>query len=167
MRLFETVYDLKADAEKLKRRAYGVIEMEDERLKAIHLRPLPKIISVAEVFLLGRRFHRDADGNRCLLYYNQPRGSRNFLALKYVVSSYRGTLGTFRGALVVLDEIARIKGTDAIVCDVANLRISDRLLRRWGWQAHVQTSRRRHFIKRFYGTYPAPAAIGDFCHGRM
>jgi hypothetical protein len=55
---------------------------------------------------------------------------------------------------LVLDEIARIKQTDAIVCDVRNARISDRLLRRWGWESHVPQSRRRHFIKRFYGEYP-------------
>ena len=60
--------------------------------------------------------------------------------------------------LVILDEIARLKGTDAIVAEVRNLRISERLLRRWGWESHMPTSRRRHYIKRFYGTYPDPQA---------
>ena len=54
----------------------------------------------------------------------------------------------------MLDEIARIKGTDAIVAELSNLRISDRLARRWGWEPHVPSSRRRHYIKRFYGSYP-------------
>ena len=161
-KLFETVTDFQAGAESLRRRPYGVIETEDGRLKAIHLRPWPKIISATEVSFLGRRYHRTADGNRCLLYYNQPRSCPNFLALKYVVSSFRGTLRTFRCALVVLDEIARLKHTDAIVCEAANLRLSDRLAHRWGWESHVEKSRRRHFIKRFYGTYPSPDLSCDF-----
>jgi hypothetical protein len=161
-RWFETVHDLRVGADVLKRRPYGVIETEDERLKAVHLRPWPKIISASEVSFLGRRYHRSASGNRCLLYYNQPRSCPNFLALKYVVSSFRGTLRTFRGALVVLDEIARLKGSDAIVCELANLRISDRLATRWGWEPHVEHSRRRHFIKRFYGNYPTVDPSWDF-----
>ncbi len=156
MRLFESVQDLQRGAGRLRRRAYGMIVIEDERLKEIRLRPWPKIISVAEISLVGRGFHNRADGNRCWLYYNQPRGHRSFLALKYVVSSRQATLRTFRSSLIVLDEIARIKRTDAIVCEVSNLRISERLLKRWGWESHVPSSRRRHYIKRFYGTYPEP-----------
>jgi hypothetical protein len=53
----------------------------------------------------------------------------------------------------MLDEIARIKGAHAIVCHVTNGRISDRLLRRWGWEAHCLNWKGRHFIKRFYGRY--------------
>lgn len=74
------------------------------------------------------------------------------------MSSRYASFKTFRSSLIVLDEIARIKRIDAIVCEVRNLRISDRLLARWGWESHVPQSRRRHFIKRFYGTYPPPDA---------
>jgi hypothetical protein len=54
----------------------------------------------------------------------------------------------------VLDEVARLKASDAILCDVWNWRISDRLLARWGWQPHKPDRWHRHFIKRFYGVYP-------------
>jgi hypothetical protein len=154
---FQTVADLRQGAEVLRRRPYGVIEMIDERLAGIHLRPWPKTISVAEVWWLGGRYHRRRPGNRCLLYYNQPWGHRNFLTLKYLVSSSRTTMRTARGALLVLDEIARLKRSDAILCEASNLRISDRLLARWGWERHVLDSPRRHFIKRFYGDYPPVA----------
>jgi hypothetical protein len=63
--------------------------------------------------------------------------------------------------LIVLDEIARLKGSDAIVAEVRNLRISNRLLHRWGWESHLPTSRRRHYIKRFYGSYPDPHAAWE------
>lgn len=163
MRLFETVHDLRRQADTLKRRPYGVIVIEDERLKEIVLRPWPKLISVAEISILGNRFHGSASGNCCWLYYNQPRRHRNFLALKYIVSSHGASFSTFRNSLIVLDAVARIKQSDAIVCEVSNLRISDRLLKRWGWESHVPSSRRRHYIKRFYGTYPDPSTAFALC----
>jgi len=133
---------------------YGVIEMAEGTLQAIHLRCWPKVISAWEVQWLGRFHHGQTTGNRCWLYYNQPRRHSNYLVLKYVVSQRGCTLETFRGALTVLDEIARLKQSDALLCDAWNARISDRLLARWGWQAHCQHRWHRHFIKRFYGHYP-------------
>jgi hypothetical protein len=93
--------------------------------------------------------------DRCLLYYNQPRRFSNFLALKYIVSTHGTTYATFRTALITLDQIAELKRTDAILCDAANSRLSDRLFRRFGWEPHKPQRWRRNFIKRFYGAYPA------------
>jgi hypothetical protein len=81
----------------------------------------------------------------------------NFLALKYVVSTGGTSYATFRAALNVLDLVAELKRTDAIVCDVANLRISDRLLARLGWQPHKPRRWHRNYIRRFYGVYPLAA----------
>ena len=153
MPLFETIQDLRRGADQLQRRPYGVIEVQDGALKAVHLRPWPKLVSVAESRWFGLGFKQRADGDVCWLYYNQPRFHRNFLALKYVISTNGASFQTVRMTLTVLDDIARIKNTDAIVCEVRNLRIPDRLLARWGWERHVPSSRRRHFIKRFYGSY--------------
>jgi hypothetical protein len=63
-------------------------------------------------------------------------------------------LSTFYAATLVLDEIARLRDANAIVCNVTNVRISDRLMRRWGWEEHCQQWMGRHFIKRFYGHFP-------------
>ena len=156
MPLFETLTDLQRDTDILRRRPYGVIEIVDDQFRAVHLRPWPKLVSVAEILWRGSKFHHQKPGNRCLLYYNQPLRFCDFLTLKYVVSTSEATFKTFRRSLIVLEEIARIKGSDALLCEASNLRISDRLLKRWGWESHVPNSRRRHFIKRFYGTYPEP-----------
>jgi hypothetical protein len=78
----------------------------------------------------------------------------NFLALRYIVSSQGTSYRTFRATLVALDRIAAIKRIDAIVCDAANVRISDRLLKRFGWEAHKPQRWHRNFIRRFYGVYP-------------
>lgn len=161
MTLFDTVHDLRQGAELLRRRPYGLIVMDTGRLAAIYLRPWPKLIVGLDLPFPHRMARPGPEGDRCWLYYNQPCRHRRFLTLKYVVSSHHASFGTFRNALVVLDEIARLKASDAIVCEVRNARISDRLLRRWGWQSHVPSSRRRHFIKRFYGTYPDPGPAWD------
>ena len=154
---FQTVTHPDQQAAILRDRRYGVIEMLDGHLAGIHLRPWPKIVSLPEVWWLGGWDHWRLQADRCWVYYNQPLSCPNFLALRYIVSGRQGSLASLHGALEVLDEIARIKCTDAIVCDVSNTRISDRLLRRWGWERHVLHSRRRHHIKRFYGEYPEPA----------
>ena len=155
MPLFETVTDLVAGADTLRRRRYGVIVAEHGKLTAIHLRPFPTLVSAADLAVLGgwqRRLKRE---NCCWLYYNQPRGHSNFLALKYMLSGRRTTLTTARAALLGLEAVARLKRTDAVLCDVTNSRITDRMLAREGWEPHAPSRWHRNYIKRFYGSYPA------------
>jgi hypothetical protein len=160
MPLITTIHDLAADADAVRRGRYGVIETVAGRFHCLRLRPWPKLVSWPELIPGGERLSRRLPGARCLLYYNQPRRFPNFLALRFVVSSPDAGLATSRRALAVLDEIARLKRTDALLCDAFNSRISDRLLRRWGWEPHTLSRWHRNFIKRFYGVYE-PAAAGD------
>jgi hypothetical protein len=150
MNLFETVTDLGEGAERLRRRLYGVIEMTAGRLRRVRLRPFPAIVSVPGILLGGGSVHRFWPGDRLWLYYNQPRRFPDFLVLKYVVSTRDTTLATLVRALDVLDGIARLKRSDALLCDVGNWRISHRLLARWDWVPHCPSRWHRHYIKRFY-----------------
>ena len=156
--MFRTVLDVDTDQDLLKHRAYGVIEVCNQRLKAIHLRPYPKLISVAEI-QWSKLWKKQVSGHsvkdRVLLYYNQPMLHRNFLALKYFVSDHQSTLSSIAVSLSVLDFIAQIKRTDAIVTQITNDRIQDRHLQHFGWEEHLLESRGRHWIKRFYGEYPS------------
>jgi hypothetical protein len=152
--LFATAYDLATDAELLRGRRYGVIEVVDRQLARIRLRPWPKFATWVEARILGDWRHRRRAGKVCRLYYNQPRGAGNFLTLAYVESARDASLADLRAALAVLDEIARIKRSDFLVTDVANNRISDRFLARWGWSALTPMPWHRPFVKRFYGEYP-------------
>ncbi|MFM7739370.1 MAG: hypothetical protein ACKO9H_08200, partial [Planctomycetota bacterium] len=77
----------------------------------------------------------------------------NYLTLAYIHTSWATPYRTFNAALRVLDQVAEFKRSDAILCDVTNPRITERLLRRQGWERHLEQSRRRHWIKRFYGEY--------------
>ncbi|MCE9556887.1 MAG: hypothetical protein K8T91_26365 [Planctomycetes bacterium] len=161
MAWFETITDLTAAAETIRGRRYGVIETVDGRFEKLVFRPWPKLLSLADVvWMLGWQ-SRPATGNRCWLYFNQPLRHSNFLALKYVVSTQDCTLATFRKSLTVLDEIARIKKTDALLTDAANWRISDRLATRWGWEPHCPSRWHRNFIKRFYGVYPGAVEVSE------
>jgi len=163
----ESITDLHAEGESVRAHRYGVIEMVEGRFARLELRRRPYVGNVADALGLlagrftGYRHHRRGPAGRCWLYYNQPRGHASFLALKFIVSTRGTDLATFHGALVVLDEVARIKGIDALVCDAANGRISDRLFARWGWEPLGRAWWRRPFIKRFYGAYPTcRAAVG-------
>ena len=159
MPLFETVTDLVSGADVLRRRRYGVIEVVDGELVRVALRPFPKFCLLHEP-IWGDWYHTSVAGDRCRLYYNQPRGFANFLALKYLLSSRGATLRTVRRALAVLEQIAEIKRTDAILCDAASLRISPRLLAREGWEPNRPSRWHRHHIKRFYGEYSSPKNKG-------
>ena len=155
--LFETVTDLEQQTDRVRARRYGLVEIVDGRFVCLRLRPLPKLISLPEIIPVGRRYHLRGPADRCLFFYNQPRQFPNFLAVKYVVSTQATSLATICQAMAVLDAIAQIKQTDALLCDVANSRISDRLMHRWGWEPHRPQRWHRNFIKRFYGEYPQTA----------
>jgi hypothetical protein len=154
-----TITDWHADRDALVRGRYGVIETAAGRLVAVHLRPWPKLMSWPELWPVGENYHARGAADRCLLYYNQPRRFANFLALRYMESTAGTTYATFRAALMTLDALAALKRTDALLCDAANTRISDRLLARFGWEAHKPQRWRRNFIKRFYGVYPPPTRV--------
>lgn len=154
---FQSVDSLTAGTSALRDRRYGVIETRGGRLHRILLKPWPKLVSWPEICWVPWRYHRRGDADRCLLYYNQPLQFPSFLTLKYVATTHGTSYRTFREALRVLDAVAAIKRSDAILCDVANARISDRLLTRLGWQPHKPQRWHRNFIKRLYGNYPQDA----------
>lgn len=151
----ETITEFDAARERLRTRHYGVIETVGGKLAAVQLRPWPKLVSLRELVPLDDRYHPGGAADRCRLYYNQPWRMPNYLALKYIETTGGTSYATFRAALKVLDAIAELKGIDAIVCDAANLRLTDRVMRRLGWEPHKPQRWHRNFIRRFYGSYPA------------
>ena len=156
--LSKSICDWELQREELRTGRYGVIETSAGSLVAVHLRPWPKLFSWPEFWPVGKSYHGRGPCDSCLLYYNQPRGHSSFLALKYVVTTAGTPYATFRAALTALDAIAEIKQTDAILCDAFNTRLSNRFLRRLGWEPHKPQRWHRNFIKRFYGEYPAEAS---------
>ena len=156
MPLFDTVTDFNAGSDLLRQRRYGVIEAVDGRFCRVTLRPFPKGASIPGIWLIGGWQHRHRTGDRIRLYYNQPWRFPNVLVLKYAESARDTSMATLLRAAAVLDEIARLKQSDALLCDVANARITTKMLGRYGWEPHCPSWFHRHYIKRFYGVYPQP-----------
>jgi hypothetical protein len=147
---FESVNDLEEGADVLRRRRYGRIEVQGGRLRRVVLRPYPKLISAPEILLLGGLAHRWRSGDRLWLYYNQPWRFPRFLVLSYAVSGRRTGYASLARGLAVLDQLARLKQSDAILCDVGNWRISTRAMARFGYVPHCPSPWHRHYIKRLY-----------------
>jgi len=140
------------DADRLRRWRCGRIVMRDGRLVEIQRRMTAGNTSVAQVWWHAK-FGRRND-SLCWLDYHQPGGMPGFLTLDYIHSGRRAGYKSFVGAANVLDEIARLRGALAIVAHVTNGNISDKFLRRIGWEPHLEHWQGRHWIKRFYGGYP-------------
>jgi hypothetical protein len=99
-----------------------------------------------------------------MLYYNQPSQFRNFLAVRYVVAACGTSLSTVSRVVEALEEIARLKRTDALLCDVSNSRMTSQMMARMGWEPHCPSRWHRHYIKRYYGAYPPrPEWIAPSC----
>ncbi len=159
--LYTTVLDLDRQADLVRHARHGVIEACEGRFRRLILRPWPKLVSLADVFLFGPWFHRRCRRDRCLLYYDQPWGSPNYLAVKYLLA-YGGTsYASVVAARRAIDEVARIKGSDALVCHVSNRRLSARIMNRWGWSPLNDSPRCSLFVRRFYGQYPAAVSTAS------
>ena len=149
------VHDVAASRPFVRERRSGRIVVENGRLEAIYGRWFAYQGNLLQV-LWDRRL-RGMTEDRCELFYHTPKSGT--LTLDYVRSGPRTSLSSFYGATLVLDEIARLKESLVIVCNVTNDRITDRLLERWGWQSHCPTWSGRHFIKRLYGEYPTISPV--------
>ena len=158
---FQTVRDLDADRELIRSRPYGMIEIRQGRLTRVQLKPWPKFGSIVEAKWISS--WRSSHGTRdlCRLFYNQPFQHRNYLVVSYIESTFQTRWKSISAAVRVLNRIAFLKRSDAILAEVTNDDISDRLLSRLGWERHLEQNRKRHFIKRFYGDYPQQAKRND------
>ena len=126
--------------------------MRAGKLIEIQQRLLCGNVSVAEVWLQAKFGRRDDDC--CWLDYHQPLGMPSFLTLDYIRTGTLASYKTLIGACQILDEIARIRSTAAVVAHVTNRNISDRLLLRNGWERHMERWKGRHWIRRYYDGYP-------------
>ena len=153
LNLFPTIKQIEELTEANSRNRYGFIETADDRMVKVQFRPWPKLISGTEVSWIGSWKHERALSKRCRLFFNQPLGHRNFLTISYIESTFGSSFKNFHLALMVLDLLAMRKRCDAVLCELSNDRISDRLMIRWGWERHLPGSTKRHWIKRFYGDF--------------
>ena len=135
----------------------GKVIVQCGQLVAIRCRWLALPGSSAQVWL--DTYLKSLAEDHCCLYYTASRGIPGYMTLDYVRSGPKTSLKTFRGAMLVLDELARLRRSVAIFAHVGTTAISDRLLLRWGWQQHAEKLTGRHWVKRFYDGHPRPSLV--------
>ena len=155
-KIFDTVpaADLQNERLKLKKRPYGMIEVINEQFTQIQLRPWPKFLSGIEAKWADGWGRKRSQKNQSQVFYSQPLSQRNYLTLTYAITTLQTSWTTLSYSLALLDYVAFVKRSDAILTEVSNRRISDQVMERLGYERHLHNSRKRHFIKRFYGEYP-------------
>ena len=153
--MFQKVFDIREGHGVISKHRYGMIVAEKGQISFVQMRPFPKLISMMEALWVGGFAHKRIRRDRVQVFYNHPMSHDKFLAATYAVSDLGTTLATIRAARNCMDEIARLKGCDAALCEVTNKRVSERVLSYWGWQPHNPNRNGRHYIRRYYGEYPA------------
>lgn len=150
----KTINNLSTGIDQVAQHRYGVIETRQGKFHRILLRPIPKLVSLPELWPVEPRYHARGPSDRCLLYYNQPWRMPKFIALKYLSATTGTSLGTVKAAIEVLNWLAELKRIDAIVCDAGNSRLSDRVMQHFGYESHKPQRWHRNYIRRFYGDFP-------------
>lgn len=140
----------------VKRRSSGVIVAQNGCFHELNLFWFPRYTTVWRVWF--DQYFRRVASDQCRIYFRQPFSAPKYLAVEYFVSGWRTSVQTVDSALRVLDYVAELKKSDAIVAQLKNSRISSRLLRRYGWERHLGDRASRHIIRRFYGVYPSSNA---------
>lgn len=110
---------------------------------------------------IGGATHSRKQQDRVRFWYSQPYGHNQYLILSYAVSEMGTSTLSLRAAFRVLDRIAEFKRSDAILCEASNPRLNDRIMKYWGFERHMPNARRKHYIRRFYGEFPAPRSVGS------
>ena len=133
--LFQTVTDLNADVDVVRRRRFGRIVVVDGRLVGIEYRPYSGAVSRVGVWW-RRRWMTRGGADCCELYFDQPSPHPAFLVVRLIVASPATRLASIGCAMRTLDEVARVKGTSAALAHVTLDRITDPVAARFGWGRH-------------------------------
>ncbi len=128
-------------------RGHAMIESKSGVPFRIVGRALPRWPSLMDVYI-DRTWKRLPD-DCCRIYYNHPRSNPDYTILAYACSGRRTSLATLRAGLTILEQVAILVGNRAIVCQSTNPRISNRILKHFGYVQHVPHLKGRNYIKRF------------------
>lgn len=141
-----SVNSIDGNADRIRSWNYGELELFDGKLLGIYPRWWPRIASEWESF--RESTIRSLPTNFCRAYYAFPKRTPGFMSVLYALSGPNTQYKTLYRAVVVMDEIARLRDSHAIVCQMINLRASERLMNRWGYVRHALALGDNHYIKR-------------------
>jgi hypothetical protein len=125
---------------------YGELELSDGKLVCIRPRWWPRLGSRWES--MQDSYIRRLPTDQLLAYYAFPRRAPGFMSVLYAFSGPNTQYRTIYRAVVTMDAIAKLRGSQAIVCQTITDRASERLMKRWGYVRHAASLGHNHFIKR-------------------
>ena len=140
------VASIEGNIDRVRKWNYAELELSDGKLLGIYPRWWPRLASQWESFQDG--YIRNLPVDFCRVYYAFPRRAPGFMSVLYARSGPKTQYKTLYRAVVVMDEIARLRNTDAIVCQTISPRASERLMNRWGYVRHAFAVGENHYIKR-------------------
>lgn len=88
----------------------------------------------------------------CHVYYSFPMRTPGFMAVQYLVCGQETPYATLRRSVEIVSWIARARGCQAVVCQAISDRLSERVMKRWGYVPHAKTLGPGHYILRLRET---------------
>lgn len=133
-------------ASEISRWRYGTVLLRNGKLIAIQARWWPRWGTVFGAMM--DRVVRTLPEDECRFYFAFPRSAPGFMSLLYVHAGEKTTYQTFHQGIASIEAIARLRRSHAIVCQVTNDRLSERMMNRWGYVKHAPHLGPDHYICR-------------------
>jgi hypothetical protein len=149
------VTDVSESAYQIKSWHYGEIELREGKLHRIYPRWWPRIGSAWESMVDS--YIRRLPEDHCRVYYAFPLRSPGFMSVLYAYSGPRTSYKTLLRGVTAVEEIARLRNVQAIVCQATNPRLNERLMSRLGYVRHAHSLGSNHYIKRLASPPSIPA----------
>ena len=139
-------FSIDGNSDRVRSWNYGELELFNGKLLGIYARWWPRIGSQWEAF--QDSYRRTLPEDHCRVYYAFPRSAPGFMSVLYARSGPNTQYKTLYRAVVVMDEIAMLRESNAIVCQAIGPRTTERLMNRWGYVSHAPALGDNHYIKR-------------------
>ncbi len=125
---------------------YGEVVLRNGRVVSIQARWWPRWGTVWGAMV--DRVVRSLPEDECRFYYSFPRSAPGYMSLLYVHAGEKTYYQTFHQGIEAMDAIAGLRKARAIVCQVTNDRLNDRMMTRWGYVKHAENLGDNHYIRR-------------------
>jgi len=140
------VTTLAGNEERVSKWRYGEVVLRNGRAVSIQARWWPRWGTVWGAMV--DRVVRSLPEDECRFYYSFPRSAPGYMSLLYVHAGEKTYYRTFHQGIVAIDAIAGLHKARAIVCQVTNDRLNDRMMTRWGYVKHAENLGDNHYIRR-------------------
>jgi hypothetical protein len=137
---------LAGNEERVSKWRYGEVVLRNGRVVSIQARWWPRWGTVWGAMV--DRVVRSLPEDECRFYYSFPRSAPGYMSLLYVHAGEKTYYQTFHQGIEAMDAIAGLRKARAIVCQVTNDRLNDRMMTRWGYVKHAENLGDNHYIRR-------------------